>query len=572
MKKFGIFIAISAIFSFLLIQTVSAACCTQEADLFPDVQIGHEYYDQINYLNREEIFIGSTDGNFYPDDPLNRAEFATIVVRLSGAEPDVADYNNCFPDVADDWYAAPVCFAQAQGWVQGYGAGDPAEGTYGPDNPVQDIEVLMILSRFSDWSVEEGGEWYDPALSFALATNIYDAMDPIMDITREKTADVMFRDLATTPFGHETYSDDLKEELFNNNIADLVTIDIVEPPSEELPTETEILIAQHETQKTIENDIVNTYMPELYYDAFYGMTGEPQMMPCMPIFNPGEGINFNFTMGLEGDMAKILNIQAILYDMTTSQWVYGYNADLETSYFNTTNINDFADDFSLTVHELYDPVSEEYSPLVHVDPAMGYLLHVKTDDAREFIVGNDDIKEVAPEDNFQDLSDGTISNELGEGTAENKCPDVDVLGALQGAFTAEGVTMDTSNLDTEKFESPMECGKSISSVIRLGGDLAVLPSHEEIGRRVAEDDIPEGGFRGAHYLLVFNLYSYCNTRTWECEVLLTYRLIEVQTGIIKEAGYIPWFDKDELQGEFGGMLDETETAVSENENSAQELH
>ncbi|MBU0577131.1 S-layer homology domain-containing protein [Patescibacteria group bacterium] len=222
------------VFVFVLIAGVSAlALSSSESSAddvlssFSDISMEDEEFEAITYLQREKIFQGNDDGTFNPDGSLNRAEWATILVRLSGVDPSLDDNSDCFPDVEDEWFAPSVCFAKSQGWITGYEAGDMA-GKYGPELPVQDIEALATLARLTGWDVEEdeGDEWYEPALKFAQEKKIYDESEPIKDIARKDIADVTYKMLATVSLDNEEYTDNLQYQVERQGIYALTNVEV----------------------------------------------------------------------------------------------------------------------------------------------------------------------------------------------------------------------------------------------------------------------------------------------------------------------------------------------------------
>ncbi|MFA6991749.1 MAG: S-layer homology domain-containing protein [Candidatus Gracilibacteria bacterium] len=192
---------------------------------FSDVSKDSDKFDAIDYLNKQEILLGNSDGTFKPNSTLNRAEWATILARISGANPTLEKYNNCFPDVKDEWYAPAVCLAKEQGWVKGYMSGE-LKGLYGPGREVQDIEVLVTLARLTKWQTEDDDLWYAPALSFAKAHNIYDENKPIKNISRDKTADVIFRTVDVLGSNKDQYSQEDNDEISTKPIYDALNVDL----------------------------------------------------------------------------------------------------------------------------------------------------------------------------------------------------------------------------------------------------------------------------------------------------------------------------------------------------------
>ena len=96
--------------------------------------------------SRTVILLGYGDGLLHEDDPLTRAQLATIIYRLLDDE-SIVKYSNtelAFADVAADaWYAPYVNVIQAAGIVNGVG-----NGRYDPNGKVTWSQILAILSRF----------------------------------------------------------------------------------------------------------------------------------------------------------------------------------------------------------------------------------------------------------------------------------------------------------------------------------------------------------------------------------------------------------------------------------------
>lgn len=96
--------------------------------------------------SRTVVLLGYGDGLPHEDDPLTRAQLATIIYRLLDDE-SVAKYSNArlaFADVAADaWYTTSVKTIQAAGIVNGVG-----NGRYDPNGKVTWSQILAVLSRF----------------------------------------------------------------------------------------------------------------------------------------------------------------------------------------------------------------------------------------------------------------------------------------------------------------------------------------------------------------------------------------------------------------------------------------
>lgn len=97
--------------------------------------------------SRSVVLLGYGDGSLQEDDPLTRAQLATIVYRLLD-DDSIAQYDTDgaaqFKDVAADaWYYRYVQTINRAGIVLGVG-----EGSYAPNGLVTWAQTITILSRF----------------------------------------------------------------------------------------------------------------------------------------------------------------------------------------------------------------------------------------------------------------------------------------------------------------------------------------------------------------------------------------------------------------------------------------
>lgn len=97
--------------------------------------------------SRSVVLVGYGDGLLHEDDPLTRAQLATIVYRLLD-DDSIAVYDtdgaSHFNDVdADAWYYRYVQTINRAGIVLGVG-----EGNYAPNGLVSLAQIITILSRF----------------------------------------------------------------------------------------------------------------------------------------------------------------------------------------------------------------------------------------------------------------------------------------------------------------------------------------------------------------------------------------------------------------------------------------
>lgn len=95
----------------------------------------------IEFVTEKGWFKGVSPNHFAPRGIVTRAQFVTVLGRLTGKTPKVGD---TFKDVDKEAYYAPyVALGVKEGFVEGY-----EDGTFQPDRPVSREEMALILSRF----------------------------------------------------------------------------------------------------------------------------------------------------------------------------------------------------------------------------------------------------------------------------------------------------------------------------------------------------------------------------------------------------------------------------------------
>jgi hypothetical protein len=113
---------------------------------FPDVISGAWYYESVSFLAGRSILKGYLDGTFRPDNPITRAEFATMISGFDNLVP--ADYNN-FTDIEGHWAVGYINSAAEIGWVAGY-----PDGSFKPENNITRAEVASVINRMLNRKIE----------------------------------------------------------------------------------------------------------------------------------------------------------------------------------------------------------------------------------------------------------------------------------------------------------------------------------------------------------------------------------------------------------------------------------
>jgi len=105
----------------------------------------HWAYTEMNYLINEEIMKGDESGNYRLNDSVNRAEFATFLVRALKL-PEVSTPST-FNDVhADAWYYNFINQASYYGLIKG-----DEKGNFNPNGKINRQEMAAMIKRALDY-------------------------------------------------------------------------------------------------------------------------------------------------------------------------------------------------------------------------------------------------------------------------------------------------------------------------------------------------------------------------------------------------------------------------------------
>lgn len=114
---------------------------------FTDVRTSSPFYGAICELAADGVISGRSDGMFYPDDPVTRAQFAKIIVLALGRHTEPIDNagDPTFSDVPYTGDPYPLDYVEeavALGIIKGF-----ADGTFGPQANVTRLQVALMLVR-----------------------------------------------------------------------------------------------------------------------------------------------------------------------------------------------------------------------------------------------------------------------------------------------------------------------------------------------------------------------------------------------------------------------------------------
>ena len=111
---------------------------------FDDVKENDWFHGAVQFVYDNGIMKGVDDGVFSPNGNLTRAEFVTILCRMSNGVEKVTD---TFTDVpAGEWYAGYIGWGADTGVVNGY-----EDHTFKPNAPMSRQEMAAAMVRYIDY-------------------------------------------------------------------------------------------------------------------------------------------------------------------------------------------------------------------------------------------------------------------------------------------------------------------------------------------------------------------------------------------------------------------------------------
>ena len=108
---------------------------------FPDVTTQAWYFTEVAAMTNAGIFRGYEDDTFRGDQPMTRAEMATVISKFQDqklAEHLVSD----FSDIRGHWAEQFIITIERFHWIIGY-----EDGTFRPDQPLTRAEAVCMINR-----------------------------------------------------------------------------------------------------------------------------------------------------------------------------------------------------------------------------------------------------------------------------------------------------------------------------------------------------------------------------------------------------------------------------------------
>ncbi len=180
---------------------------------FYDVTADTWYYDAVDYAEEAGIMMGTKLQIFEPAKKLSRAEFATILYRMS-ENTRILEHKD-FLDVAEgEWYTDPIHWANSRSIIEGYGE----SGLFGTFDKVTREQIATLMYRYAKYceydttekaeldgytDVSEVSDYALNAMQWAVAKGLIsgkvegELLDPQGYANRAECAVIIFRFIET---------------------------------------------------------------------------------------------------------------------------------------------------------------------------------------------------------------------------------------------------------------------------------------------------------------------------------------------------------------------------------------
>ncbi|MFC1477952.1 S-layer homology domain-containing protein [Candidatus Margulisiibacteriota bacterium] len=112
---------------------------------FVDIDVIDNQAEAIHHMAELGFFSGYKDRSFHPEKPLNRAELASLLVKIKNLKL-THPTEPVFKDVPPDfWAAAYIEAVEREGIMETY-----SDGTFRPFDPIPHSEAVIVISKFDD--------------------------------------------------------------------------------------------------------------------------------------------------------------------------------------------------------------------------------------------------------------------------------------------------------------------------------------------------------------------------------------------------------------------------------------
>lgn len=207
MRRLPLFVVLAL---HIALSAIPSGTVRAQGNPFSDIDPDHRHHAALSYLQQRGVIEGYPDGTFQPNDKVNRAEAAKILVRSLGL-PTASGSTLPFRDTRDaqQWYVPYVQAAYDAGMVSGY-----PDRTFRPTRQIIRVEGLkMVLkayradmsdpaaagtSLYPDTVHRADSAWYQAYVSYATKKNLIEPLASDRfgvgeELTRGEFAEMIYR-------------------------------------------------------------------------------------------------------------------------------------------------------------------------------------------------------------------------------------------------------------------------------------------------------------------------------------------------------------------------------------------
>lgn len=162
--------------------------------------------EQIQVCQSLGIVTGNPDGTYQPEKPLNRAEFAAMIVRTMGIHQSALKESAGSPFLDTDgygWSVKYLAYCQARGIMLGDGKGNAMPGRTITVNEA--ITMILRALGYTDGAAVLSGKWPANYVNLGNEKGLYEGLSEETTINKENAAIAIYNALSVQLVTIDTY-------------------------------------------------------------------------------------------------------------------------------------------------------------------------------------------------------------------------------------------------------------------------------------------------------------------------------------------------------------------------------
>lgn len=208
---------VNSVLASALALSVAPMAFAEEATTTPAPAMDAELEKVVKRLEALGLVAGYGNGDYGVDRTINRAEFATLIVRARGLQQgaQLAQFQSNFTDVhTSDWFSGFVNVAAGQEIIKGF-----PDKTFRPKNEVTYAEAVTMIIRALGYEPSVKGEWPNSMIAKASELNITKTItSPNSPATRGDIFKMLDNALRVDLMEQIEYGTDVRFEISNETL------------------------------------------------------------------------------------------------------------------------------------------------------------------------------------------------------------------------------------------------------------------------------------------------------------------------------------------------------------------